>query len=85
MDAPASYRYYNLARNHLIAAFYANEFDQAQQILNTGFTDDHPYWRDDIAAIRIALAPWAQHPFVAEYLDRIELDRQKARDKFGLQ
>ncbi len=85
LDSPGSYRYFNLAKNHLIAAFYANDFELAQQILSTGFADSHPYWQDDIAVIQIALAPWTQHPVAAEYMDRIEMDRQRARDKFGLQ
>ena len=83
--SPGSYRYYNLAKFHLVSAVYVGDFDAAQQILNTGFAEDHPYWQDDIAAVRTVLSPWMQHPVVAEYVDRIEADRERARDKFGLQ
>ena len=83
--SPGSYRFYNLAKHHLIAAVYTNDFDQAEQILSTGFAENHPYWQDDIAAVRIALSPWLHHPVVAEYIDRIEVDRRRARDKLGLE
>lgn len=83
--SPGSYRYYKLAKFHLISAVYANDFNEAQQILNTGFAENHRYWQDDVAAIRTLLSPWMRHPVVAEYVNRIELDRARARDKFGLQ
>jgi TolB-like protein/DNA-binding winged helix-turn-helix (wHTH) protein len=82
-QSPGSYRYHNLAKNHMIAAFYASDFDQARHILDTGFPESHSYWLDDIAVIKTFLAPWHLHPVAMEYMERIEQDRRRAREKFG--
>ena len=79
---PGSYHYHNLGKNHLIAAFYAEDFEQARQVLETGFAPDHAHWLDDKALMRIYLAPWIDHPVAEEYLERIEQDRARARAKF---
>ena len=84
LRSPGTYHYYNLAKYHFIASVYARDFELAEQILATGFAENHPYWLDDIAAVRTLLSPWRQHPLVEEYLNRIELDRQRARTLLGL-
>ena len=81
---PGSYRYHNLAKNHLIAAFYAEDFEQARQVLASGFAPKYAAWMDDKAAMQTYLAPWIDHPVAQEYLERIEQDRARAREAFGL-
>ncbi|MGI9221918.1 MAG: FlgO family outer membrane protein [Woeseiaceae bacterium] len=81
---PGSYRYYNLAKLHLIAAFYAGEFEEAKHVLATGFGEDHPFWTDDYAAVRTALHPWLDRPVAIAYMARIQADRQRVREKFGV-
>ena len=81
---PESYFFYGLARMHFIAAFYGGDFEQASKVLSSGFSDNYTYWLDDIALMRIALSPWVEHPTAVEYLNRIEKDRVRARQKFNL-
>ena len=83
-QTPASYRFYDLARMHVLAAFYSGEIEQAAKILNSGFPANHTCWLDDIAQMRIALSPWSEHPSVVEYLNRIERDIKRARAKLNL-
>ncbi|MDH3990695.1 MAG: winged helix-turn-helix domain-containing protein, partial [Gammaproteobacteria bacterium] len=83
-QSPASYHHYHLARNHLIAAVYAGEFDAVEEILRTGVADNHPYWRDDIGVIQTFLAPWLELGVVSEYMKRVEEDRHRARNALGL-
>ena len=53
-------------------------------VVRTGVADNHPYWRDDIGMVRTFLAPWLQTDVVADYIDLIERDRERARQALNV-
>jgi hypothetical protein len=50
------------------------------QLFKPGFA----LWMDDIGFMKVALGPWNNEPVVVEYLNRIEQDRLRFREAFGL-
>ncbi|MCJ8267825.1 MAG: hypothetical protein MJK04_00305, partial [Psychrosphaera sp.] len=86
---PQAYQFWSLAKAQFIGALYAEKWVEAKQILNSGFAADEAYWQHDKALMQIVLAPWAGHPMavdlVTRYLNRIEVDQERARQKFDLQ
>lgn len=82
----ASYLFWGLGGKHLIAQMYCGEACNTPDVmpLEQWFKPDHAWWVDDIAMTRLALSPFAQSPVVVDYLNRIEQDRSRVRQKFGL-
>ncbi|MFT4928118.1 MAG: TolB-like protein/DNA-binding winged helix-turn-helix (wHTH) protein [Phenylobacterium sp.] len=82
---PQSYLFWGLGGKQLVAGFYCGtQCDIDTSALEQWFKADYAWWLDDIGFTRLALSPWENNPVVIEYLARIEQDRSRAAQKFGL-
>jgi hypothetical protein len=81
---PDAYQFWSLGRIHFATALYANELEQAAQILSSGFAPNEAYWLHDKPMMSVVLAPWQGHPLVEDYMQRIDDDALRAKEKFGL-
>ncbi len=82
-EDPQSYQFWSLAQVHLMSAMYAGQTEQAEQILNSGFAANEAWWLHDSGLIRAILLPWADTDVVKAYMQRIEDDALRARQKFA--
>ncbi|MCL1065270.1 hypothetical protein L2735_00290 [Shewanella olleyana] len=81
---PESFQFWRLNSLYLIASFYSDNMAHSEQILQQGFNDEYSYWWDSAGLNNFVLSPWKDHAVVVEYMSRIELDRQRIREKYGL-
>ena len=79
-----SFEFWGLGGHYLIAKFHCGEQCEFKDSLDQLFKHDYALWMDDIGFMQVALAPWAKEPIVTEYLNRIEQDRVRFRERFGL-
>ncbi|NQZ09857.1 MAG: hypothetical protein HRT35_22120, partial [Algicola sp.] len=79
-----SFEFWGLGGHYLIAKFHCGEQCEFNDSLDQLFKPDYALWMDDIGFMQVALGPWASEPVVMEYLNRIEQDRVRFREKFGL-
>ena len=81
---PESFTFWELNSCYLIASFYSGNLEQSEQILQQGFVENYSYWWESYGYTKYILSPWQDHPVVEEYLQRIQQDRQRAREQFDL-
>ena len=82
--SPASFRFWNLGRYHLLAKLYCGDNCQTETIepqsyLDKMFSAHHIWWVDDYQFIRQALKPWLNSELASVYLQKVRADLARVR------
>ena len=82
-DSLNSYHFWNLGWFQIISDFYCGDACQPLALTQL-FPSTQRWWTNNVGVARVALAPWADESLVKEYIDKIEQDRLRVRQRLGI-